>query len=173
MPASELDFYSCQHLRWTFVGASILAGLLSLPASPLDLSFIFPSTSSSTASVSCWTCLGLMPSHGLTGSFSFWSADSFRGPSPGTLFFIVSWTLLGGPRTLFLFSVDSSSTASLRAGLYFVDILWIDGQRDFAGLHFIDLVVDGQHPLGLLRCRRDQSFVVAINPTSSLRSMFA
>ena len=71
-----------------------------------------------------------MPSHGLTGSFSFWSADSFCGPLPGTLFFIVSWTLLGGPQTLFLFSVDLSLTASLRAGLYFVVVTsWTNGQQ--------------------------------------------
>ncbi len=161
MPASALDFCWCQHPCWTFIAASIHAGLL-----------LVASTLSSTASVSCWTCLGLMPSHGLAGSFSFWSADSFRGPLPGTLFFIVSWTLLGGLRTLFLFSVDLSSTASLRAGLYFVDNLWIDDQRGFAGLHFIDLVVDDQRLLGLIRCRRDRSFVVAINPSSSSRSMF-
>ena len=137
LPASALNFYSCQHLRWTFIAASIRAGLL-----------LVASTSSLTASVSCWTCLGLMPSHGLTGSFSFWSADSFRGPSPGTLFFIVSWTLLGGPQTLFLFSVDSSSMASLRAGLYFVVVTsWTDGQQQ----------------LNLLRASRDAFLAPAIS----------
>jgi len=133
LPASALDCCWCQHPCWTFVAASIPAGLLLLASTSssmaslragLELYFLLKSLS--TASISCWTCLGLMPSHGLTGSFSFWSADSFRGPSPGTLFFIVSWTLLGGPQTLFLFSVDSSSTASLRAGLYFVVVILVD-----------------------------------------------
>jgi hypothetical protein len=50
---------------------------------------------------------------------------------------------------------------------------WTDGQRGFAGLHLIELVVDGQRPLGLLRRRRDRSFVVAIDPSLSSQSMFA
>ena len=157
MPASALDFYRCQPPRWTFIGASIQAGLVSLPASALDFCYCQQSRWTFVISVDivvdgqhpCWTCaffsgnivvdgprllldLGFIfrrhrrrrPAHpaGLESlpasalSFSFWSADSFRGPK-----LIVSWTLLMVRRLFSHFASTSLSTqppcSSIRAGL--------------------------------------------------------
>jgi hypothetical protein len=84
MPASALDFYRCQHPRWTFIGASIRAGLVLLPASALDFCYCQQPRWTFVISVDivvdgqhlCWTCAfffvdidGLAPPAGLGLSF--------------------------------------------------------------------------------------------------------
>ena len=61
-PASALGFHCCQHPRWTFIVASIRAGLLLLASTSSSTASLcaglvlsFSSTSSSTASASCWS----------------------------------------------------------------------------------------------------------------------
>ena len=126
-PASALVFTRHPHQLWGFIVASIHAGLLSLPASALDFyccqhprwTFIISVNIVVNGQPPCWTCAfffvdivvdcqhllldlgfifcqhccqrpaspaGLAALPALALGFSFWSADSFRGPSPGTLF---------------------------------------------------------------------------------------
>jgi hypothetical protein len=61
-PASALGIHCCQHPRWTFIVASIRAGLLLLALTLLSMASLraglvvsFSPTLLSTASVSCWT----------------------------------------------------------------------------------------------------------------------
>ena len=105
VPASLLDFYCCQHPRWTFVGSiNIVVDsqrlLLDLPRTHA-IPWAYRLLLILVCRLFSWSLAGDSFLYSLVDSFG-WSADSFCGPSPETLFFIVSWNLLGGPQTLFV-----------------------------------------------------------------------
>ena len=123
------------------------------PAHPAGLWLYFLSASSSTAGVSCWTCI--IASIG-AGLLNFGPQTLFGGLTPGTLLFKVSWTLLMVRRLFYHLASTLSLAASLRAGLHSPPASALvfqffrrrrHGRRILLGFLLRRLVVDGQRPL--------------------------